>query len=487
MSSIGCQVSSPGASSPQKRDTLDHGAPDFFHGLSPASLDSRLNTTKGPSLEEEDASGHIHAQPVKYHRDEGVKIRSLTKSVSLSESRTTSNDKSKNLSIAPHSEDGSDTFSVHSLKHHGYLDPTLKTPCTSSQPSPTPSKAGSSSATEQEDKEEKALSKSSHGLEKMDHSVRREEAPPSDTYEDSKSEIQSIMDQFENDPPDRNAGPISTALTSSTDPSMGSTTPHPPRKSSLEPIKSTDLQNDDPSQYSVPLISSFTDGPSQLQNNQGPQVSPSAPSKTSSSLPTSSRFSDSTPNTPSSPNSSLSLRKPLPPEPDPEPDLPFDFHRFLEQLRHRTADPVAKFLRSFLVEFGKKQWMVHEQVKLISDFLAFITNKMSQCEVWRGVSDAEFDNAKEGMEKLVMNRLYSQTFSPVIPLPGPVPSTRGKKKNLEKLQGPGRRGQHQEDIERDEILGQKVRIYGWVQEEHLDIAPVGDSGRRFLALAQQGE
>ena len=53
--------------------------------------------------------------------------------------------------------------------------------------------------------------------------------------------------------------------------------------------------------------------------------------------------------------------------------------------------------------------------------------------------------------------------------------------------GPGRRGQHQEDVERDEVLAQRISIYGWVREEHLDIPPVGDSGRRFLTLAQQGE
>jgi len=51
--------------------------------------------------------------------------------------------------------------------------------------------------------------------------------------------------------------------------------------------------------------------------------------------------------------------------------------------------------------------------------------------------------------------------------------------------GPGRRGQHQEDVERDDILAQKVSIYGWIREEHLDIPPVGDSGKRFLVLAQQ--
>lgn len=130
--------------------------------------------------------------------------------------------------------------------------------------------------------------------------------------------------------------------------------------------------------------------------------------------------------------------------------------------------------------------MVHEQVKIIGDFLAFITNKMAQCEVWREVSDAEFDNAREGMEKLVMNRLYTQTFSPAIPPPQPIPGTRPRRRGAERPMGPGRRGQHQEDVERDEVLAQKVGIYGWIKEEHLDIPAVGDSGRRFLVLAQAG-
>ncbi|KAK5137374.1 hypothetical protein LTR08_008952 [Meristemomyces frigidus] len=184
-----------------------------------------------------------------------------------------------------------------------------------------------------------------------------------------------------------------------------------------------------------------------------------------------------------------SIFQPPPPSPEPEPTLPFDFHRFLEQLRHRTADPVARFLRSFLSEFGKKQWMVHEQVKIISDFLEFISKKMAQCEVWRTVSDAEFDNAREGMEKLVMNRLYAQTFSPAIPSPVGSPRKGGKggrsQADVASPHGPGRRGQHQEDVERDEVIAQKIRIYGWISEEHLDMKPIGDKGRKFLSLAQQ--
>ena len=330
--------------------------------------------------------------------------------------------------------------SYEGLKHDVYLDPTPKTPRQESSPSRNP-------------------------------------AVTAESQDDgSTSEIQSIMDQFDE-------GNDDIADDETDQPTLGEETPHletqvehPPRRSSLEPMRpiNQQLAHDPASDLEARAQESPT-----LEDGAR-----SHPMRTSS-LPQSAWLPDT--NTPSSPNSSMSLPKLPPPEPDPEPDLPFDFHRFLEQLRHRTADPVAKFLRSFLIEFGKKQWMVHEQVKIINDFLTFITNKMAQCEVWRGVSDAEFDNAKEGMEKLVMNRLYSQTFSPAIPASTPVLVAKGKSKAVERLLGPGRKGQHQEDIERDEILAQKVRIYGWVQERHLDIPPIADSGRRFLMLAQQGE
>ncbi|KAL1586882.1 hypothetical protein WHR41_04112 [Cladosporium halotolerans] len=186
-----------------------------------------------------------------------------------------------------------------------------------------------------------------------------------------------------------------------------------------------------------------------------------------------------------------SLFQPPPPSPDPEPPAAFDFHRFLEQLRHRTADPVARYLRSFLQEFVKKQWAVHEQVKIIGDFLEFITKKMAQCEVWANLNDDEFDNAREGMEKLVMNRLYTQTFSPAIPAPS-APNTPRKGRtgrlaaDAASPHGPGRRGQHEEDVERDAVIAQKMRIYGWIKEEHLDIQPVtGEKSQKFLAMAQK--
>ncbi len=280
-----------------------------------------------------------------------------------------------------------------------------------------------------------------------------------DVANDDQTEIQSIMEQFEHGDGGPGADEIMSPRLEFAAPLLESPA-FPPRRSSLAPVDK-------------PLPTPADDAAS-VHSLQSP------PPRTSSlyRVGTNTSFVE-----PTSPSAHAPQYKPAQPAPEPEPDLPFDFHRFLEQLRHRTADPVAKFLRSFLLEFGKKQWMVHEQVKIIGDFLEFISKKMAQCEVWRTVSDAEFDNAREGMEKLVMNRLYNQTFSPAIPPPEPASPRKGRRR--QEHPGPGRRGQHQEDVERDEVLAQKVRIYKWVREEHLDIKDVGEKGRKFLNLAQQ--
>jgi len=294
--------------------------------------------------------------------------------------------------------------------------------------------------------------------------------------DDNKLEIQSIMAQFGED----GAGPGMEEIMS---PRLEKTQPvmFPPRSSSLDPIQPGPLASP------VSPLQRTTSRESHSFNTDS--VRPRISSTSLKMEKESARTPSARPRSIISPSpSQVSMFQPPPPSPEPEPDLPFDFHRFLEQLRHRTADPVARFLRSFLMEFGKKQWMVHEQVKIISDFLEFITKKMAQCEVWRTVSDAEFDNAREGMEKLVMNRLYSQTFSPAIPPLEQTPAGRTKSGRSQAMQdphGPGRRGQHQEDVERDAVIAQKIRIYGWIKEEHLDMPAIGEQGRKFLVLAQQ--
>lgn len=357
-----------------------------------------------------------------------------------------------------------------------YVDPTPPTPTTSQPPSRAPSSAAP---------------RSRHGAGSAEPSPTRSDAAYDEkryTSEDeqepgSRSEIQSIMEQFSEDGGGPGVEEVMSPRLEMASPMLGSPLQHPPRKSSLEPLAPSIAQ-----QLQDLRVSSSSPSSMRHKGKESEEQAPPVPPKDDAIFPyAAARSQESLHNIMDSPLSpTVSLHRPPPPEPEPEPALPFDFHRFLEQLRNKKADPVARYLKSFLSEFGKRQWMVHEQVKIIGDFLAFIANKMAQCEVWRDVSDAEFDNAREGMEKLVMNRLYTQTFSPAIPASQPIPGAKPKKRGGERPMGPGRRGQHQEDVERDEILAQKINIYGWVREDHLDIPPVTDSGKRFLKLAQQG-
>lgn len=351
-----------------------------------------------------------------------------------------------------------------------YVDPTPATPTTSQPPSRTPSNAARSHIS-------RDVSPSKSDAEYDERRYISEDEQEGG----SRSEIQSIMAQFS----EFGGGPGEEEVMSPrleiASPMLGHPVQHPPRKSSLEPLAPT-LSN-----QLQGLSISTSSPPAETPNDSaiedlGPPVPPKDGVHGTPPRPKVERTMSV-----ASPSSPAQSHRPPPPEPEPEPTQAFDFHRFLEQLRNKKADPVARYLKSFLSEFGKRQWMVHEQVKIIGDFLAFIANKMALCEVWRDASDAEFDNAREGMEKLVMNRLYTQTFSPAIQPPKPIPGAKPKRKGGDVPLGPGRRGQHQEDVERDDIVRQKMNIYGWVREEHLDIPPVGESGRRFLKLAQQGQ
>ncbi|ORY78579.1 hypothetical protein BCR37DRAFT_350387, partial [Protomyces lactucae-debilis] len=164
------------------------------------------------------------------------------------------------------------------------------------------------------------------------------------------------------------------------------------------------------------------------------------------------------------------------PTPEPANDVPFDFTRFQEQLKAKTAEPVAKYMRSFLNEFKKRQWTNTEQQKIIADFLEFIRGKMAVYEPFKSASEQEFNNANEGMEKLVVNRLYAELFPPLI-------AARIGKSGADRLG-------HGEDLDRDKILTSKIRTYSWIKERHLDIpAPPNQDDKRinlherFIGLA----
>ncbi|WOO77015.1 Vacuolar protein sorting-associated protein 9a [Vanrija pseudolonga] len=141
----------------------------------------------------------------------------------------------------------------------------------------------------------------------------------------------------------------------------------------------------------------------------------------------------------------------------------FNFAGFLKDLRSRPADPIARYLKSFLTNFAKKPFTINEQIKLVRDFLSFIAEKMRVVEPWKSQSPAEFDNALEAMEKLVMNRLYPFTFTPQL--------TNGQTITTD-------------DLERDAVFEQRVRLFSWVRGYHLDV-PENEATQGFLGFAEQ--
>jgi hypothetical protein len=173
------------------------------------------------------------------------------------------------------------------------------------------------------------------------------------------------------------------------------------------------------------------------------------------------------PQIPSSPEKSRGIKigKGPPPSTQASEEKPFDFNRFLDQMRHKSAGPVGEYVRSFIKGFTKKPYRVADQTKLIFDFLDFIAIRMRECEVWATLTPGDFENAMEAMEKLIMNRLYNYTFSPAI-------------------KREGKWSVQTDDLERDRVLKQRIRLFGWIDESHLEI-PVGDHSKGFVDFAIQ--
>ncbi len=42
-----------------------------------------------------------------------------------------------------------------------------------------------------------------------------------------------------------------------------------------------------------------------------------------------------------------------------------------------------------------------------------------------------------------------------------------------------------DDLERDAVLSQRIALFGWIEEKHLDV-PEGEGSKGFLEFAQQG-
>ncbi|WVW85547.1 hypothetical protein I302_107585 [Kwoniella bestiolae CBS 10118] len=252
---------------------------------------------------------------------------------------------------------------------------------------------------------------------------------PSELTTPAPPRTEPIVPDAPSHPPPAKGLPLSTP--------SSSLTPTAPRPAQ------TDLAEFDPYATPAPASSSSADPVTPARNNARPDPASNIPQETPRQVGLTEAESST---------SITSNQEPT-----------FNFSGFLRDLRTKPADPIARYLKSFLSNFAKKPFTVNEQIKLIHDFLAFISEKMAHVEPWKSQTSPEFDNALEAMEKLVMNRLYNYTFTPQLVPSQPITT---------------------DDLERDAVFAQRVRLFGWVREKHLDV-PEGEATQGFLGFAEQ--
>ncbi|CCH45374.1 Vacuolar protein sorting-associated protein [Wickerhamomyces ciferrii] len=143
----------------------------------------------------------------------------------------------------------------------------------------------------------------------------------------------------------------------------------------------------------------------------------------------------------------------------------FDFQLFLKQLKSKKADPVIRYIRSFLTKFNQKLWTAQEQEKLINDFKDFIIERMTEFEPFSLMNKNDFENSISGVEKLIMTKIYEQTFSPEIPSSVIDDS-------------------HRSDLEIDEVLQSNYKDFSHLGIKDFEVdEAIAARGDKFINLA----
>ncbi|KAG7664264.1 vps901 [[Candida] subhashii] len=134
---------------------------------------------------------------------------------------------------------------------------------------------------------------------------------------------------------------------------------------------------------------------------------------------------------------------------------PFDFHNFLSQLRKKSADPVVRYIRSFLGSYSRQghTFSATQRIKIIIDFKRFMNEKFSIYEPFASMDNIDLENSREGLEKLIMNRLYVLCFPPEV-----------LKSSITHMPE-----SYRQDLIQDEEFGLQLEKFSWINGSHLDI------------------
>ncbi|KAL0489397.1 vacuolar protein sorting protein VPS9 [Acrasis kona] len=118
----------------------------------------------------------------------------------------------------------------------------------------------------------------------------------------------------------------------------------------------------------------------------------------------------------------------------------FSFQDFVYKMRHKSAIGLVRKIKKFIFEINRDPYTDDVPNKVVS-FLDEIAKEMSVHIQWKGAKEQELDNAREGIEKYVMTKIYSKVFSPTA-----------------------------QDQSQDHLLATRLSSFRKLKPEHLDIA-----------------
>lgn len=144
----------------------------------------------------------------------------------------------------------------------------------------------------------------------------------------------------------------------------------------------------------------------------------------------------------------------------------FDFQTFLAQFKSKDCQHAHKYLKSFLDQFNQRIWTVEEQIKLLNEFQEFLFQKLTHYKPFdeMGSDETKINNCKEGLEKLIMTKVYNSVFSPAM--------------SFIKLTD-----SHKHDKLMDRKYLMNTYLYNWVELRHLDLDMLVKVESNFITLA----
>jgi ribosomal protein L25 (general stress protein Ctc) len=117
----------------------------------------------------------------------------------------------------------------------------------------------------------------------------------------------------------------------------------------------------------------------------------------------------------------------------------FSFQDFVDKMRHKSAINLVRRIKKFIYDVNKNDYS-ENLPDIVLKFLNEVMQEIKEHPQWKNASEQEIDNAREGIEKYVMTKIYSKVFSPTI-----------------------------DDLKQDNVLATRLSSFRKLRPEHLDI------------------